>query len=893
MEIREIHIDGFGIFNQTSLNIHGNGIHIILGDNEAGKSTLLKFIRYTLFGYPRFVEQRMAPVNGGNHGGRIKTLLSSGNEAIFERDGKDRIKLLYNGQESGNVSLWTQLLGNASGSLYNNVYAITLDELAGLASIKESGMEDKIFSLGLGLGNISISGLEGTIRSRSEEIYKSRGKMQLISQFVKEIDEKHAGIRQIQDNLAMYRQLTADIELLSSQTQDAENELKELRQEFARVDTHLKCFESYVGLKRAEEELKALPPLKDYPEKGQHQMETALRLKEELTEKQRQLNEGHAGEKGIVELSGELESLTINAELLQRKEKVDYIRLNLAGYKQTLKERADEVQLLRELDGRIMQNISDKINVNWSELDVLSFRDAISQQSRLEYFIERLRKATDEKRDWDAQQKALMSREGGINAIAISRILALVFAVGAIPFFYYGFYIPGAALLIIALIFITGRKFFEKEDTLTPVKQKISSLEHEQAAILEEYRAWLQKELHLSKDLSFPAVTNAFQAIEKVKELIGQRDSVRQKIQEVRLPQIYEYEGKISEMRPYLEHDPGGENKELLAAAIIDEFDRAMEEYKYGENLGQELNRKQKENKILLERISDGENVIRKLFDLVGVSTADDFFGKYAKNERVKTLLETRKNAREKIETVAGLNNCGNVVEYLTSHDRQFLQTRNDELVVEIGRKEFQTSELHKEKGAKTREKDRLASESDLAQKLTELETLREKLRVAYKEWLAGQLALKILSDVKDSFENEKQPAVIRNSGNYFSNITGGRYAGIRASLEGREVSVFDQREATLDINQLSRGTKEQLLVSLRLGFIEEYERQAESLPVIVDEIFVNFDGQRAKQTARILNDFAANRQILIFTCHSSTIDLFDASRVNVVKMNDGKGMLR
>jgi len=44
--------------------------------------------------------------------------------------------------------LWLslQLLGNDTGDLFNNVYAITLDELTGLQSLSAYGVEDKIYT---------------------------------------------------------------------------------------------------------------------------------------------------------------------------------------------------------------------------------------------------------------------------------------------------------------------------------------------------------------------------------------------------------------------------------------------------------------------------------------------------------------------------------------------------------------------------------------------------------------------------------------------------------------------------------------------------------------------------------------------------------------------------
>jgi uncharacterized protein YhaN len=172
-----------------------------------------------------------------------------------------------------------------------------------------------------------------------------------------------------------------------------------------------------------------------------------------------------------------------------------------------------------------------------------------------------------------------------------------------------------------------------------------------------------------------------------------------------------------------------------------------------------------------------------------------------------------------------------------------------------------------------------------MAEALTELETARQKLQDAYKEWITGKIALDALNEVKSKYEQEKQPAVIQNSSHYFKKITRGNYEKIRVSLDDQDVAVYDPRGASKKIDQLSRGTREQLLISLRLGFIEEYEKQAEPLPLIVDEVMVNFDPYRAKQTAEIFREFGQDRQILIFTCHPDTVDYFDPSQVNITQI--------
>jgi uncharacterized protein YhaN len=47
----------------------------------------------------------------------------------------------------------------------------------------------------------------------------------------------------------------------------------------------------------------------------------------------------------------------------------------------------------------------------------------------------------------------------------------------------------------------------------------------------------------------------------------------------------------------------------------------------------------------------------------------------------------------------------------------------------------------------------------------------------------------------------------------------------------------------------------------------------------------VNFDPNRAKKVAEIFQEFGANRQILIFTFHPSTIEYFGRSSINLIEL--------
>jgi uncharacterized protein YhaN len=120
--------------------------------------------------------------------------------------------------------------------------------------------------------------------------------------------------------------------------------------------------------------------------------------------------------------------------------------------------------------------------------------------------------------------------------------------------------------------------------------------------------------------------------------------------------------------------------------------------------------------------------------------------------------------------------------------------------------------------------------------------------------------------------EQEHQPAVLARAGDRFAKVTGGRYTRLLPSLgdEGaREaIRVLSTVGAEIDASSLSRGSVEQLYLCLRLGLAETFAERSEALPLILDDVLVNFDPGRAVSVAEALAETAEHHQVLFLTCH-------------------------
>ena len=162
---------------------------------------------------------------------------------------------------------------------------------------------------------------------------------------------------------------------------------------------------------------------------------------------------------------------------------------------------------------------------------------------------------------------------------------------------------------------------------------------------------------------------------------------------------------------------------------------------------------------------------------------------------------------------------------------------------------------------------------------ISDLKNKRNILINEYRNIVKKILVNKAISEIttiaKNNFD-KTQPDLI-NAQKYLSILTDNKYS--RINLEAEEISNFEGN-IIKKWNELSRGTKEQLYLALRLGYASNYSKDKTTLqdngradlPIIIDDAFVNFDYGRTHNALKCLIDFSKTNQVLFFTCHTDLI---------------------
>ncbi|MCL7413885.1 MAG: hypothetical protein M8353_09760, partial [ANME-2 cluster archaeon] len=179
------------------------------------------------------------------------------------------------------------------------------------------------------------------------------------------------------------------------------------------------------------------------------------------------------------------------------------------------------------------------------------------------------------------------------------------------------------------------------------------------------------------------------------------------------------------------------------------------------------------------------------------------------------------------------------------------------------------------ERGAIRNQIEQLEYRHDASLLRLQREVYSEDLQKKSREWAVLVLAQEILNKAIEVYEKERQPAVIIEAQSFFSKITHGRYTRIYSPLNSSEIFVEDQNGKQKNILQLSRGTAEQLYLALRFGFIKEFGKHSELLPIVFDDILVNFDPDRSRSACASIIELAETNQIFYFTCHPETNEMF------------------
>jgi uncharacterized protein YhaN len=149
----------------------------------------------------------------------------------------------------------------------------------------------------------------------------------------------------------------------------------------------------------------------------------------------------------------------------------------------------------------------------------------------------------------------------------------------------------------------------------------------------------------------------------------------------------------------------------------------------------------------------------------------------------------------------------------------------------------------------------------------------------------------RLLEETRLTVARDHQPPVLRDASHWLARLTDGRHTAITTTIDEARLEVHDRDGSVWKPERLSRGTREQVFLALRLALVRDLQRHGVPLPLVMDDALVNFDDERARAAARVLVEFVSDhpgeRQMLVFTCHAHVAAIFAEANATVRSLSD------
>ena len=221
---------------------------------------------------------------------------------------------------------------------------------------------------------------------------------------------------------------------------------------------------------------------------------------------------------------------------------------------------------------------------------------------------------------------------------------------------------------------------------------------------------------------------------------------------------------------------------------------------------------------------------------------------------------------------------------------RELNQDASDQLEERLRRLKQQAAEadtklkqLSHQQGELSQRMKTLESDRQLAERNLQCACIQNELDRGANRWKALAVTTRLLETVYRQYESDRQPETLREASGYLARFTAGRYTRVWTPLSQNALRIDQADGRSLPIEVLSRGTREQVYLSLRLALVAAYARRGMRMPMVLDDVLVNFDSDRALAAVEVLKDFSgAGHQLLVFTCHAHVRNSFQQLAVEV-----------
>ena len=340
MKITDLQLEQYGIYHNASWQPSQTSLNVVMGENESGKTTMLRFIRDMLFGYGRGKWQgRRGNMGFLRSDGKFYRVHRNEREKWFEDE--NHVKFVEEFPE-----IWWHGLNRY---MYEKVFAVGLEDLQGASFLSNDMVRSRFFML---QGGDKLSNVKAKIQDSKSKIFISsaQGKRK-VNTLMAELEEVNKELDSLSNQEKEFSSLQNRQRELKKQIADLQLKLEKDKERDRNLEKRLGAWDYYRKAVEVKHQLDLSQQVKMFPSNGKEQWNQLMnRMKlihDQKESVQAKLDEYVPVKKEEIipwiGMAGELENLYVDlgqwrqtlsdAEELEREKenwRIDFVQLGYA-----------------------------------------------------------------------------------------------------------------------------------------------------------------------------------------------------------------------------------------------------------------------------------------------------------------------------------------------------------------------------------------------------------------------------------------------------------------------------------------------------------------------------------------------------------------------------------
>ncbi|MBR0190705.1 MAG: AAA family ATPase [Thermoguttaceae bacterium] len=410
-----------------------------------------------------------------------------------------------------------------------------------------------------------------------------------------------------------------------------------------------------------------------------------------------------------------------------------------------------------------------------------------------------------------------------------------------------------------------------------------------------ERRTEVLKSLNLPENWKASNIRLLMDASDRIHELWRRRN------RDIEDFQLYENELKLLVERlrkllpvfgPNFEQEmQGGDSRFPFAPGIFAEMQTRIQKEREREQGRKSLEQKIHSNRLGIRKLKSEfrkkAQIRAQLLENSGVEDEKGLKRKLESLNQLKELREKRRELQKEIDSVVQFACTESMLwEVYENNSPEQIEEKRKILLNSLAENEFQLASAQKRSAECEAILEKIISDDSPMRIQYELMKTQAQIGHAVNSWRILALTQRLIETIQRTYRLKRQPKTLECASGFLQEMTEGKYSRVWTPVD--EDILFVQRSdgTVFSTEQLSMGTRELLYLAIRLALIDEYRRRNIFLPIILDDVLVNFDRVRAVAAAKVLTHFAGDQtQIFFFTSHEHIREIFEQENAVICDM--------